>query len=101
MIVYDDLEQTEKIKIYDKGLTFANDEKNIYEMRVGYRNGDMWSPKLDGAEALGLMAKHFVHCVATGEKPITSADSGLRIVRILEAATKSMNQFGRLIELKN
>ncbi len=101
MILYDDIEPTEKIKIYDKGITFDNDPKNIYEMRVGYRSGDMWCPKLDGSEALGLMAKHFLHCIQTGEKPITNADSGLRIVRILEAATESMSQRGSLIELNN
>lgn len=99
MVVYDDAEMTEKIKIYDKGITLTTDPENIYQMRVGYRTGDMLCPKLDGAEALKALVEHFARCVEQGEKPITSAESGLRVVRIMEAATESMLRKGECIEL--
>ena len=100
MIVYDDLEPTEKIKIYDKGITLNNDPNNIHEMKVGYRTGDMWCPKIEGTEALRNLVSHFVNCVETGEKPITSAESGLRVVKAMEAATESIAKRGQPVELK-
>jgi predicted dehydrogenase len=99
MVVYDDLEPTEKIKVYDKGVSLATDPKEIYQRRIGYRIGDMWAPALEGREALSSMVGHFANCVETGEKPITSGESGARIVHVLEAASKSMEQKGVLIEL--
>ena len=63
MITYDDLEPSEKIKVYDKGVSFTDDPEQIHEMRVGYRTGDMWAPKLDGTEALRVEGEHFVDCI--------------------------------------
>ena len=63
MITYDDLEPTEKIKIYDKGVSFTDDPGQIQEMRVGYRSGDMWAPKLAVTEALRIEGEHFVDCI--------------------------------------
>lgn len=100
MIVYDDLEPTEKVKVYDKGVTLETDPDSIYEMRVGYRTGDMWAPKLDSTEALRMMARHFTDCIANRKTPITNADSGLRVVSIMEAATESMAKRGELIRLR-
>ncbi len=102
MIVYDDMEASEKIKVYDKGITITNDESKeaLYSTLVGYRTGDMWSPKLDGAEALALEAAHFVQCIEKKEHPITDGESGLRVVRILEAASQSMADRGRPVELQ-
>ena len=99
MIVYDDLEPTEKIKIYDKGVTLETNPASIHEMKVGYRTGDMWAPKLDGSEALRLLARHFMDCIAEGKTPITSAESGCRVVRIMEAATESMAKRGEQVRL--
>ena len=99
MIVYDDCEVTEKIKVYDKGITLTNDPEGIYQLKVGYRTGDMWSPKLDGSEALKNLVEHFARCIEQGETPITSAESGLRVVRIMEAATLSMSRGGEKITL--
>jgi predicted dehydrogenase len=99
MVVYDDLEPTEKVKVYDKGVTLETNPANVYEMKVGYRTGDMWAPKLDGTEALRLLARHFLECVAEGKTPITSAESGCRVVRIMEAATESMAKHGQMIRL--
>ncbi|MCX6844874.1 MAG: Gfo/Idh/MocA family oxidoreductase [candidate division WOR-3 bacterium] len=100
MIVYDDVELTEKVKVYDKGVTIETDPSSIYEMKVGYRTGDMWAPKLDGSEALRLLARHFLECVAEGKTPITSAESGCRVVRTMEAATESMAKRGEMVSLE-
>jgi predicted dehydrogenase len=101
MIVYDDLEPSEKIKIYDKGITLTEDSQSLYETLVGYRTGDMWAPKLDSSEALRAEAMHFIDCIRTGGKPITDGECGLRVVQILEAATASMADRGKVIELKS
>lgn len=104
MIVYDDLEPSEKIKVYDKGITVngnaqTNGEK-VYQMMVGYRTGDMWAPQLDTTEALGLELRQFIDCVKTGATPWADGQAGLRVVQILEAATMSLAQRGRAIELE-
>ncbi|MBW4636973.1 MAG: Gfo/Idh/MocA family oxidoreductase [Gloeocapsa sp. UFS-A4-WI-NPMV-4B04] len=99
MICYDDLEPSEKIKVYDKGITVNGNSENLYQMLVGYRTGDMWSPKLDVTEALQTEALHFIDCIHQGERPITNGEAGLRVVRILEAATQSMKKQGGLVEL--
>jgi len=99
MVVYDDLELTEKVKVYDKGVTLETNPANIYQMKVGYRTGDMWAPKLDGTEALRLLASHFLECIAEGKTPITNAESGCRVVRIMEAATESMAKHGEMVRL--
>jgi predicted dehydrogenase len=100
MIVYDDLEPSEKVKVYDCGVTVADDTENLYRVRIGYRTGDMWAPRLDGKEALRSEAEHFIRCVESGERPLTDGNAGLRIVRILEAATASIKEHGRPVEIK-
>ena len=99
MIVYDDLEPSEKVKVYDKGVTMNEPPEGVYQMRVGYRTGDMWAPKLDTAEALRVEAEDFVRAVETGKPPVSDGLSGLRVVEILEAATQSMAARGRPVEL--
>jgi predicted dehydrogenase len=99
MIVYDDLEVSEKVKIYDKGITVNGDTEKVYEMLIGYRTGDMWAPKLEMTEALRTEGLHFLHCIEHSERPVTDGEAGLRVVKILEAATKSMKDQGRLVEL--
>lgn len=100
MITYDDLEPSEKVKIYDKGVSFTEDPKQIYEMRVGYRTGDMWAPKLDGTEALRTGCEHFVDCVQRGTKPLTDGQLGLRVVELIEAATSSMRKRGETVHIQ-
>ena len=104
MIVYDDLEPSEKIKVYDKGITLnGNPQKNsekVHQMLVGYRTGDMWAPQLDMKEALGVELKEFVGCIDQRTAPIADGLAGLRVVRILEAATESMANRGRVVELE-
>ncbi|HOQ44879.1 MAG TPA: Gfo/Idh/MocA family oxidoreductase [Bryobacteraceae bacterium] len=100
MMVYDDLETSEKLKIYDKGITVTNGNgpDTVYKLLVNYRTGDMWAPKLDVTEALNVMLRHFAECIETGRRPITDGVCGLKVVRMLEAATESAKQRGRLIE---
>jgi len=98
MIVYDDLEPSEKVKIYDKGVTVSHQSEAVYELLVGYRSGDMWAPKLDNTEALRTETIHFINCIENNKAPLTDAASGLRIVRLLEAAEISMRARGRLVE---
>jgi predicted dehydrogenase len=100
MITYNDLEPSEKVKIYDKGVSFTDDPKQIQEMRVGYRTGDMWAPKLDGNEALGVAAEHFVDCIRTSNPPLTDGKLGLRIVELIEAASSSMGGRGETVHIR-
>ena len=99
MIVYDDLEPSEKVKVYDKGITVNDNAENVYQMLIGYRTGDMWAPQLDMIEALRTEVLHFIHCVEHGERSTTDGEVGLRVVCVLEAATQSMAERGRLVEL--
>ncbi|PTM97190.1 Gfo/Idh/MocA family protein [Mycoplana dimorpha] len=103
MIVYDDLEPSEKIKVYDKGITLSDNPRNegerVYDMLVGYRTGDMYAPQLDMTEALTRELRQFVSCIEHDEQPIADGAAGLRVVRILEAATQSLAQRGRVVDL--
>jgi predicted dehydrogenase len=99
MIVYDDLESSDKIKIYDKGITVTNTPHNLHEVLVSYRTGDMWSPKLETMEALLTEVRHFADCVQQNCTPLTDGVAGLKVVQILEAASRSALDRGRPIEL--
>ena len=103
MVIFDDLEVSEKIKVYDRGISVnavnSSPEKK-YQMLVGYRAGDMWAPQLAIREALSAEAAHFVECVTTGRKPITDGAAGLRVVHLLEAASQSMKAQGALIAIQ-
>ena len=100
MITYDDLEPSEKVKIYDKGISFTEDPKQIHEMRVGYRTGDMMAPKLDGTEALRLAGDHFIDCIINKKTPQTDGLLGLRVVELIEAATSSMRGRGETVYIQ-
>jgi predicted dehydrogenase len=99
MIVYDDLEPSEKIKVYDKGITLSGSTESTYQMMIGYRTGDMWAPNLEMTEALRVEAGHFIRCIEDKEPVITDGETGLRVVEILEAATSSLAERGRPVEL--
>jgi predicted dehydrogenase len=99
MIVFDDLEASEKIKVYDRGISLNPSAENVYQMKVGYRTGDMWAPQLAVREALYTEALHFVECVEHGTTPRTDGPAGLRVVRLLESASASMAQHGRPVSL--
>jgi predicted dehydrogenase len=97
MILYNDLEPTEKLKIYDYGITVNHD--NLYQTLVDYRTGDIWAPKLDTLEALQRETRHFIDCIQNGTVPETSAESGLQAVKIMEAASLSLRERGKIIQL--
>ena len=99
MIVYDDLETSEKIKLYDKGITVTETPDDVRKLLISYRTGDLWSPKVSDAEALMVEADHFAACIAGRETPISGGEAGLSLVRILEAADKSLAARGAPIEL--
>ncbi|HVN85471.1 MAG TPA: Gfo/Idh/MocA family oxidoreductase [Candidatus Binatia bacterium] len=100
MITYDDLQPSEKVKIYDKGISFTDDPEQIYRMRVGYRTGDMWAPNLDGSEALRVAVEHFVDCIERGTVPQTTGHLGFRVVELIEAATSSMRGRGETVDIR-
>jgi predicted dehydrogenase len=99
MILYDDLDPSEKVKVYDKGIVISQSPEAVYEMLVSYRSGDMWAPRLDATEALHTEALHFIDCIENNKTPQTDGASGLRLVRMVEAAEKSLRARGQLVEI--
>ena len=96
MIVYDDLEASEKVKLYDRGITVRNSgPEAVYKQLVAYRSGDMYCPQLDVTEALRVEAQHFADSIEHSTTPLTDGYAGLRVVSVLEAATRSMKDRGR------
>jgi predicted dehydrogenase len=99
MVVYDDLEPSEKVKVYDSGITLNGGGEGVYQMLVGYRTGDIWSPRVSPTEALQVEAQHFLDCIELGSRPLSDGEAGLRVVRILEAAARSLASGGQVVEL--
>jgi predicted dehydrogenase len=99
MIEWDDMQLSEKLRIYDKGITVNSGPEGLYQLKVGYRAGDMWAPHLNNVEALQVEARHFIECIGSGRRPTTDGHAGLRVVRILEAASKSVSQHGQPVQL--
>jgi predicted dehydrogenase len=98
MLVWNDLEADEKVKIYDKGVQITSRE-GVYDLLVSYRSGDMWAPQLEQVEALRQEMHYFVDCVNSGEEPFNNGVAGLRVVRMLEAASESLEKRGSLVRL--
>ncbi len=98
MVVWNDLEADEKVRVYDKGVKINNNE-GVYELLVNYRSGDMWAPHLDQIEALHQELSYFVDCISTGKEPINDGCAGLRVVKMLEAASESLSKRGSLVYL--
>jgi predicted dehydrogenase len=88
MIVYDDLEPVEKVKIYDRGVD--RQPASFGEFQLTYRSGDILSPRLDTTEPLKLECEHFLECIRTGRTPDASPQSGVDVVRVIHAAERSM-----------
>lgn len=102
MILYDDIEPTEKVRIYDKGVTTNRtdaDREANYQTLVSYRTGDVWAPKLDSTEALRYVVAEFLDSIRTARRPLTDGEAGLRVVRLLEAAQQSIKNGGRRIKV--
>jgi predicted dehydrogenase len=98
MLVWNDLEADEKIKIYDKGVKVTSRE-GLYDLLVHYRSGDMWAPQIEQIEALTRELAYFVACITKDEAPINDGEAGLRVVKMLEAANQSIGKRGELVYL--
>lgn len=104
MVVYDDIEPTEKVRVYDSGVTTVRNENELdreeaYRTLVSYRTGDVWVPKLDSTEALQYVCQEFVTSIRAKRAPLTDGNAGLRVVRLLEAAQKSISNGGAAVKL--
>jgi predicted dehydrogenase len=98
MVVWNDLAADEKVKVYDRGVDITNRE-GVYELLVNYRSGDMWAPQLEQAEALRQELSYFVDCISNGQEPFNDGCAGLRVVKMLEAASESLSKSGALVHL--
>ena len=98
MLVWNDIEPDEKIKIYDKGVEVKS-VNGVYDLLVSYRSGDMWAPKVEQTEALKLEAQYFIECCTNGTKPINDGAAGLEVVRMIEGAITSLRNRGGMVEL--
>ncbi len=98
MILYDDIEPTEKVRVYDKGVTAnrVGDREADYQTLVSYRTGDVWAPKLDATEALRHVVAEFIDSIREQRRPLTDGEAGLRVVRLLEAAQQSIKNWGQV-----
>jgi predicted dehydrogenase len=94
MIVYDDLEPAEKVKVFDRGVDQVRVPESFGEFQLTYRSGDVISPALDNTEPLHLECLHFLECITRGERPWTDGRAGLEIIRVLEAAQRSLSRGG-------
>jgi predicted dehydrogenase len=99
MVVYDDLEPSEKIKVYDRGISVDSRSEDAYQLLIGYRSGDMWAPHLDVTEALRTEAVQFLRCIDDRAPVVTDGEAGCRVVRILEAATRSLAERGHPVAI--
>src|SRR5262249_16200667 len=99
MLVWNDLEADEKIRVYDKGISVSNQE-NLHQLLVSYRSGDMWAPRVQEVEALKAELTYFHQCLSDDLIPFNDGRAGLRIVRMLEAAELSVKNRGRTIQLQ-
>jgi len=101
MIVYDDLEPSEKIRIYDKGVTLSEDAHSRAEALVDYRMGDMFAPYLDKTEPLARMCSAFLDAIRSGRPSLSTGRHGVAVVRVLEAAQQSIRKDGETIALRS
>jgi predicted dehydrogenase len=101
MVVWNDLNEDEKIRVYDRGVENGNgaDRDKMNSLRTNYRTGDMWSPWFEDVEALRSEAEYFVECVDKNKKPINDGANGLRVVKMIESSMKSMKMGGAIIYL--
>ncbi len=96
MVVWNDVEADEKVKVYDKGVQI-NARQGVYDLLVSYRSGDMWAPRVEQTEALRAECQYFIDCVKDGKEPFNDGHAGLKVVRMLEAADKSIKAKGRMV----
>ena len=98
MLVFDDMENSEKIKVYDAGVEMKTKE-HIHQVLAQYRMGDMYSPKVEATEALALGVEEFIKAIKEKRDPLTCGKDGLDVVRVLEASEKSIKNRSQLVEI--
>jgi predicted dehydrogenase len=98
MVVWNDVEADEKVKVYDRGVEITARE-GVYNLLVSYRSGDMWAPKVESIEALKAECQYFIECVKDGKDPFNDGVAGLKVVKMLEAADRSIKARGKLVML--
>jgi predicted dehydrogenase len=98
MLVWNDLEADEKIRVYDKGVTI-NTQEGLYDLLVSYRSGDMWAPQIEQVEALRRELGYFVECISSNQSPFNDGAAGLRVVKMLQAGSESLSRRGALVQL--
>ena len=98
MLVWNDLEADEKVKVYDKGVNMTSRE-GVYKLLVSYRSGDMWAPKIEQTEALKVELEYFLACIETNQTPFNDGIAGLRVIKLLEAATESLKLKGETVSV--
>ncbi|MGO8817326.1 MAG: Gfo/Idh/MocA family protein [Terriglobia bacterium] len=98
MLVWNDLEADEKVKVYDKGVQITSRE-GVYELLVSYRSGDMWAPKIEQTEALKVELQYFLDCIEKDQTPFNDGKAGLRVVKLLEAARESLKLRGETVSV--
>ncbi len=96
MLVWNDLEPDEKIKVYDKGVKITSRE-DVHELLVSYRSGDVWAPQVEQTEALKVELEYFVDCIVNDRTPVNDGAAGLRVVKLLEAADQSLKERGKVV----
>ena len=100
MVVWNDLEADEKIRIYDRGVEKVTNAQGIYDILVKYRTGDMWAPQVEHTEALKKELEYFAECIHNNRTPINDGKAGWRVVRMLEAANESVKNRGAVVPIR-
>lgn len=100
MLIYDDVEPNEKIKIFDKGIQVPPYYDTFAEFHFTYRYGDIYSPRIEEYEPLARECQHFIDCIQTNQQPISNGYDGLKVITILEAATQSLKNSGKSVTIK-
>ena len=100
-LIFNELDSSEPVKLYAKGVEFGANAEERHKLMVNYRSGDVWSPHIEPGEPLQAMARHFAECALEGRTPVSDGQLGLRVVRMLEAATRSIRAQGGRVVLSN
>jgi predicted dehydrogenase len=100
-LIFNELDPNEPIKIYNRGIDLGEDPEERRKLMVNYRSGDVWSPHVERAEPLQSAVRHFVECIREGKTPLSDGSLGLRVVRLLETATRSLRAQGGRVVLFN
>ncbi len=100
-LIFNELNTTEPVKVYDRGIEISDGPEEKRRLQVGYRTGDVWSPHIEPLEALQAAVTHFAECIREDKVPVSNGQLGLRVVRYLEAATRSIRAQGGRVVLTN